>query len=151
MKVSLLSLALVCPLIAGCTGGDGEAETYTVSGEVTLDEKPIPKGEIVFRSAAGTERSYAGPIADGRYSFRSSPGAKRVEISAMEVVEGAVGEPGTPGDPVGADNPADVYRESVPPRYNANSTLTASVTPEGPNEFDFHLTTAESDSAAEPE
>lgn len=154
MKPCLLSLGLICSFVlftCGCDSGDERAVTYIVSGEITLDGEPIPAGEVVFRSTSTTERSYAGPITDGRYSFASSPGVKRVEISVMEVVEGAVGQPGTPGDPVGPENPAQVYQESVPPRYNANSTLTARVTPEGPNRFDFQLLTTDSNSSSGPE
>lgn len=129
----LLPLCLV--LVTGCSGGASDAPTtYTVSGKVTLDGKPLPKGDIVFEAVdPTTSNSYAGRIENGSYRFESTPGPKRVKISSIQDVPGEFEEL-NPGE----RNP--VRREVLPPTYHEKTTLEATVTADGPNTFDFELT-----------
>jgi hypothetical protein len=114
-------------LVTGC--GDSGPKTYAVSGAVTFAGEPVGEGEIVFRSAAGSEASCAGRIADGRFSFRATPGKKRVEIVASREVKSAPAESGETLN-------LQMY---IPEKYNSKSELSADVTPDGPNSFDFRL------------
>lgn len=140
----LFSTALLCVLVAlitcGCSGPEGPA-TFTVTGSVSLDGKPVSTGQIIFHDVAGTERAYAGVIKDGKFSFPSTAGQKKVSITSPQEVAGSsiiVG--GTPGDPVSAENPAPQILESIPAKYNEKTELTADVTPTGDNTFPFELT-----------
>lgn len=113
---------------AGC--GSTGPETQPVSGTVTLDGKPVTQGEIVFRDAAGKTRSYGGRITAGKYEFESSPGNKKVEISAMREVPGKM-DTSNPGESV----PLRV--QYIPKNYNAASTLTAKVSGSDPINFEL--------------
>ena len=69
MSSSLLRWAASCFLLslaahAGC--GPAEEKLYRVSGVVTHDGKPIPKGNIFFDPQAGGPQAYAS-IVDGKY------------------------------------------------------------------------------------
>jgi len=127
-------------ILAGC--GPSGPTTHTVSGTVTFDGAPVAQGEIVFRDAAGQEKSYGGQISNGKYSFDSSPGAKKVEISAMREVPGEW-DTSNPGEKV------PLMEQYIPEKYNAESTLTAKVT--GANTINFELKSAESAESEESE
>ncbi len=130
---------LLSVLLVGC-GDSGGPVTVSVSGTVTLDGKPVPSGQILFNDIAGVEKAYAGLIKDGKFSFPSTVGQKKVSISSPQEVQGkstVVG--GTPGDPVSEENPAIEIVEMIPGKYNDTTTLTADVTSAGPNEFTFDL------------
>lgn len=131
----------VLMLIAcGCGGSEGPV-TVSVKGSVSLDGKPVSSGQIIFNDVSGTEKAYAGVIKDGAFSFPSTAGQKKVSISSPQEVAGSstiVG--GTPGDPVSAENPAPQILESIPPKYNDQTELTADVTTNGDNTFPFELT-----------
>lgn len=46
---------------------------------------------------------------------------------------------GNPGDPIGRDNPVDVFEEAIPPQFNKETTLTGEIKLSGSNTFDFDL------------
>ena len=132
----LLSLSL---LLTGCGGSDGPP-TYRVSGKVTLDGQPITKGQITFKDAAGQSKSMAADIQNGTYSFLSTAGQKKIEITSLRKVEGKQHKfGGNPGDPIGPNNPADIYEEAVPAIYNTKTTLEHEVKSSGTNQFNFDL------------
>jgi hypothetical protein len=122
-------------LLAGC-GGQGPLR-LPLQGAVTLDGQPLPDGTISFLPVS-TENGVAagGAIAAGRYLISAgggpTPGEYRVEILRME----PTGE--KQPDSLG-DGETDVLRNAIPARYNETSELRATVTAEGPNRFDFHL------------
>lgn len=119
--------ALLC--FTGC-GHDGPV-TYPVSGQVTFDGQPVAEGEIVFRAAGGAEASWGAKIKDGAYAFESTAGAKRVEITAHRKID----VPPSPSGEGGVN-----YQMYLPEKYNAATELTAEVTADGANAFDFALT-----------
>ncbi len=121
-------LAASAMIFAGC--GPSGPVTHSVSGAVTFDGAPVTDGEIVFRDAAGQEKSYGGPIADGKYSFESSPGKKTVEISAMREVPGKM-DTSNPGEEV------PLREQYIPEKFNGASELTAEVTDSEPIDFDL--------------
>lgn len=68
-------LALVVPLAIGCGGGKGK-----VTGNVTVDNKPLPGGTITFHPSKGNAAS--GEIIDGQYTVTGVPtGNARVSVS----------------------------------------------------------------------
>ena len=126
---SLLAASAV--IFAGC--GPSGPVTHSVSGSVTFDGAPVTEGEIVFRDAAGQDKSYGGPISDGKYSFDSSPGSKKVEISAMRDVPGKMDTTSNPGEEV------PMREQYIPAKYSgAESELTAEVPGSG-DPIDFEL------------
>lgn len=114
--------------LAGCGRPNGPA-TYAVSGTVTLDGKPLSKGNVILYPEAQNMPAVMGKLADGRYSFRAVAGRHRVAIQAVGDKPREVGK-GLP----------PVFESIVPTRYNESTTLSADVSPEGSNRFDFDLT-----------
>lgn len=124
-----LLLVALCLVTIGCGGG---SDKQSVSGTVTFDGQPVPEGEIIFRPADNKGQSDAGRINDGKFSFQSTPGAKKVSITGMRDVPGKFDDsnPGSPKTPV---------RESfIPEKYNSRTELTAEVGA-GSREFQFDL------------
>lgn len=131
-------LAVAALLTTGCGGGGRRAEepTYPVTGTVMLDGKPMPEGEIVFKDPAKGSVHLI-PIKDGKFQGQASAGKKRVEIYAykMEIDPVAKEMYGPEAQPTKVN--------IIPPKYNADSTLTADVQPvtdPGKNTFSFEVT-----------
>jgi hypothetical protein len=147
----LLAPIVGCVLAAGC-GGSKLPPTARVSGKITLSSQPV-KGAIVSFMAEGAARAASGVTdGEGRYqltTFNPNDGAvlgkHKVKIS----------QPVTDGPAMSAEKPNAAYGEAmaqaakgivqrgkgVPAKYadEATSGLTAEVTKDGKNEFDFDL------------
>jgi hypothetical protein len=70
----VFGIALTIMLLTGCSRNDGP-QRYTVSGKVTYDGKPVPKGFVTF--SPDTEAGNSGPgggaeVRDGVY--QTAPG-----------------------------------------------------------------------------
>ena len=117
---SLFALAWIA-LTLGC--GPGSVERATVSGAVTLDGTPIPKGQIRFIPANGP--IWTARIKDGRYS---TDGTKGVPVGDLQVrVEAYRILPGyQAGAPTGEDEqiPLEQY---LPAKYNSQTELTLKI------------------------
>jgi len=124
LTTAFMLLAL-CLLFVGCRGKALEP-TYPVHGVVTLDQKPLANGTIVFLTAE-TGDLQAIAVTDGKYAGEARAGVRRVEIRAYLTSTA----PRNPLDPPPANY--------ILAKYNAESTLTANVTPTGANTFDFEL------------
>lgn len=124
----LVACFAACLLFAasGCEGG---AALSSVSGTVTLDGAPLPEGDIIFTPADVKFGPEAGKIKDGKYELKSRPGKMKVQITASKIMPGAA--KGAMGE--------DVATQYIPPRYNDQTILSAEVTADGPNKFDFPL------------
>ncbi len=132
-------LFLLGSFALGCGGSNGPA-TYRVSGNVTLDGKPIDTGRITFKDPAGQAKSMEAPIKNGSYSFLCTAGKKKIEITSLRKVEGKQNKVGgNPGDPIGPNNSADIYEEAIPAQYNKDTTLEQEVKSSGSNTFNFDL------------
>ena len=132
---SRLILLTVAVVAAGCGRGD-ELPTAPVSGQLTIDGTPIPKGQVVFAPEQG--RSASGIIQpDGTFvlsTYGDGDGAivgrHTITVISSEAVEGA--------DPYDLDSPR---RWLVPQRYSnpATSGLSFLVRDDGPNVVEFDL------------
>ena len=129
----LAALALGC-LIS--TSGCGKSSSSSVHGKVTLDGENVTEGNIVFLSQGTSGPKAAAAIAEGVYSLSPQdkllPGTYRVEISWRKPT----------GRKIPAADPGvtvDETRESVPAKYNTESTLTAEIG-SGDVEKNFDLT-----------
>lgn len=117
----LLGPSLLLAVIAGCSSSPQDCP---VTGEVTLDGKPLPEAEISFNDQDTKIAPGVAPVTNGAFQFSVKPGKKTVRVYARKLV------PGT--------NPP-MYNEALPPRYNSESELTADVTAGGANKFTFAL------------
>lgn len=116
-------------LLAGCGG-----KPSTVSGKVTLDGKPLTKGDIAFYMGGNAALAMGSIDASGNYTLRTgtekglTPGIYQVSIVATDVLE--------PTQPLGSPVP----KLLTPPKYGnpATSGLTAEVKP-GSNTHNFDL------------
>jgi hypothetical protein len=116
------SLAMV-----GCFGGPPEPSRYPVSGSVMLDGMPLPEGKINFMTPQ-TGAIDSLDIKDGKFSGKAQAGDRRVEINAYQV------------EVVNKDGmQSEAQTDLIPPEYNKESKLTATVTAAGPNTFSFEV------------
>lgn len=130
--LAALLFGAVCWSASGC----GNRATIPVSGEVTLDGKPLT-GHLVFIPSDDTQPKRGGPIEEGRYAIGAErgpfPGPHRVEIYARRKTGRVI---------KGADEEQSVVEtvEIVPAKYNRKSMLVADLRPRE-NTVDFVLTT----------
>jgi hypothetical protein len=113
-------------LLSGC--GPGGPETYQVTGSVTFDGQPVSNGEIVFFDTDPSVGPDAGQVDQGKFNFLAKAGSKRVEIRASRPVPGMTDMSGQP-----------LTDNFIPAKYNDATTLTATVTADSPNRFEFDL------------
>jgi hypothetical protein len=82
----MLAMALLAACAFGCGTGESSTPTARLEGNVTLDDKPIPDGNLQFvpqGPAGGPVRS--APIVDGRYVAEAVPcGRLRVLVTATK-------------------------------------------------------------------
>ena len=120
-------------ILSGC----GQAtDRRALEGSVTLDKAPLADGNIGFFPQSGTGGPAAGgKIKEGRFLIDRDKGAYsgtfRVEITAARKTGKKVKTP--LGDMI------DGYEQYLSERYNRSSELTAEVTEDGPNQFEFAL------------
>ena len=119
-------------------GGCNSSGQLGIEGTVTLDGKPLEKGNVSFRPQSGTASPSAGAeIVGGKFSIASKggllPGKFRVEITAMRLT-----------DKERLDHfsgkTVTISEQYIPAKYNTESTLEAVVESGGSNHFEFTLT-----------
>lgn len=133
--ICLLVIVATC----GCGGGP---KRLPVEGTVTVDGQMLESGQFTLIPLEGTRGPTAGAeIVDGKFSIASNggplAGTFRVEIMAAQTVTGK--KQSGINFSTGEVEVIEETRQLLPPRYNSNSELTAEVTLDGPNHFDFEL------------
>lgn len=122
MRVSAACCMVLAVCLSGCGGGSDGPSRVDVSGQVTYQGKPIPRGQIRF-VPTGPE---GGPIAaveirDGKYAAMGETGVPvgthRLEFLGFKIV-GAT----SPADMVGAGE-----EQYIAEKHNAKSTHTLKV------------------------
>ena len=94
---------------------------------MTHDGHPLAEGTVYFKTAqTGAIDTF--PVKDGKFEGTAEVGERRVEISAYRTKTGNFN--GMKGE---------VKENLIPAPYNVNSKLTATVTPDGPNTFQFDV------------
>jgi len=118
-------------LLIGCA-----EQKPVVKGRVTLDGNPVESGMVQFFPEDNKNPSgKPGKIENGTYTAVGVPvGKMRIVINAPIVV-GKKKASDLPESPM-----IDEMKESIPDKYNTNSTLFRDIEP-GVNVFDFELTT----------
>ncbi|MGL4554551.1 MAG: carboxypeptidase-like regulatory domain-containing protein [Gemmataceae bacterium] len=129
------ALAAVVLTVGGC--GPAADRRGRVHGAVTLDGQPLPSGRVRLFALTGGVGS-DGEVANGRYYIPAgrglTAGTYRVEISAERPTGRKV--PDRDAEP-GATKDETV--ESIPARYNRDSTLRIEFDPSADRPFDFDL------------
>lgn len=141
------SSTAVCLMAWFCLGCGGPAADYSslklvnATGTVKLDGQPLPDAVVTFDAPDG-QFSYGLTDSGGRYSLQIdsemrgvTPGEKTVRISTTRKILGLNASEGeSEGDPAGAKASA----EKVPTKYNKDSELKVTVTPDK-TQYDFDL------------
>lgn len=125
-----------CVLLCGC-GSDPKAR-QAVSGTVNFKGKPLDQGRIHFAPADKGPSEAGATIKEGAFSIPRDlglvPGAYRVSIFSYDQKGPKVQNDDMPGDPGNVQ-----FKERIPSKYNAKTTLTAEVKNSGSNSFEFKL------------
>jgi hypothetical protein len=121
-----VGILAVLAAMGGCAAPPATPTLAPVRGVVALDGKPLSKGIVVFRTAK-TGALDSLDIVDGKFDGRAVVGERTVEISSFKstAVSGAMG--------------GEVQENLVADRFNLNTTLTATVSASGPNEYKFDV------------
>ena len=132
--VSRCASGLCLLLLASC---GPQSDRSSLEGTVTLNGQPLAEGRIALRPLPGTRGPTAGgKITNGTFAILPEQGTLagtfRVEITASR----KTGKQ-TKDEMLGIL--VDDYERTIPDRYNRQSELTAEVTEDGPNHFEFTL------------
>lgn len=119
--------------ISGCGSGspDDRPDLGTVTGTVTMNGEPLPGVEVTFVPEEGRP-SVGRTESDGTYELTYIRDIKGAKIGNHQVRIHTIHE--TTSDRDGGEPP----EETIPDRYNTETTLTAEVTA-GDNKIDFPL------------
>lgn len=125
--------------LTGCFGGTDGPETVAVTGTVNYKGSPLSKGKIVFESAENKEeQSYGGSIDKGQFNLQSTPGAKKVRITATEMADAStMSAAARQAMETGSEGPVPV--QIIPERYNRKTELTANIQGETDTPLTFDL------------
>jgi len=132
-SIKIVIIIALC-FLSGCSA---ESKRHPIQGEITFKGQPVTEGSIQFHPLVPTEGYLEGAmIQAGRYKIAAdkglSPGKYQVLVSAPDYK-------GKKPDPTAAPGAVYQSKELFPAIYNTKSTLAVEVTPQGPNNFDFHL------------
>jgi hypothetical protein len=134
-------------LAAGVVGGCNRSEfpLAPVSGHVTLDGRPLAGGGVTFQPIAkpGTSSAGRGSAAfcdeAGRYTLETIDGEPGAVVGEHRVRIYGPRKKIASAD----DRSSGGSKEVVPSKYNFDTKLQFTVTPEGSNNADFELKTSE--------
>lgn len=120
-------------ILIGCS----QTARRGLEGTVTFDGKPLEAGSIAFMPQPGTKSpTVGGAITQGQFSIEPArgaiPGTFRVEITATRSTGRTLADPRF-------GKPIDETVQFIPAQYNVDSRLTATVSEQGPNHFEFML------------
>lgn len=137
LNMSLLSLSLL--FLSACGGGSDTPPLGTVSGVVTLDDKPLADAEVTFQPEKGRP-SLGKTDSQGNYTLAYTVNENGALIGPHKVLITTAVEAFS--DETGEGQDREARPEILPPKYNAQTTLTAEVKP-GANTIDFPLKSKE--------
>ncbi|MHC2067075.1 hypothetical protein ACYFX5_06370 [Bremerella sp. T1] len=124
------AILLGASILIGCNSGPAIPKSYPVQGEVTLDGKPMPSGEVIFVSVADGIRDTV-KVENGKFTGEVLPGERKVEIRSYIAKEGNTKMYGPDAEPS--------YVNIIPKKYNENTELTATVEKSDENQFSFEV------------
>ena len=123
-------------LLAGCAGDPHGRQA--VSGTVEFQGKPLDQGRIHFAPASKGPTESGATIENGKFEIpRESglaPGTYKVSVFSYDQKGAKVQSEEIPGDPGNTQ-----FKERIPKKYNAATTLTVEVKKDEPNVFNLKL------------
>ncbi len=138
----MLFSALTLPMFlifSGCGGGN-EIPTAPVSGQVTMDGKPLANVSVTFQPITTAIKETGG----GSFGKTDSEGRFELEFVTTGKSGAVVGEHRvsivTPEPEEAKTNDAFKFNDPIPARYNRSSTLSFEVPADGTTEANFPLT-----------
>jgi hypothetical protein len=124
----LASLTVGLCFLAGCGETVKVAPKVKVKGEVFLDNKPMPSGEIVFVEQGKVPEIL--PVTNGSFNGEVTIGKKVVQINSYREEK---------APPTATDNATTSKVNVLPARFNAASTLAAEIEQNKTNEFKYSV------------
>ncbi len=138
----MMLMILLMMAVAGCGGADGPVR-YPVSGKVTLDGTPLSSGVIRLVPVDQESPGAFAQIRDGEFQFTEEAGpveaTYRVEIEAAEHTGFEIDDEAAFATAMQKTGRSPMADNPVPATYNRASTLTAEVTGDTGQEFQFDL------------
>lgn len=127
-SIKWLSGGLWMVMLCGCTPA-AKLQLAEVSGAVTLDNQPLPKGVIVFTKDGEIPKELS--IVQGRYEGTAYAGKNHIQFAVYreQRQRSATGP--------GSEQPS--LENILPSRYNQESMESREVIVNGENHFDFAL------------
>jgi hypothetical protein len=126
LRILVCSFGVLTTALAG--GCQRASDTVDVTGTVTWNGALIPSGTIILEPAEQHQAPIGGTIRDGKFLLHAKPGKMRVQIDAVRATQQR--------DPQTGTLLGEMY---IPSRYNRETELTADVTRDGKNSFEFAL------------
>jgi len=124
-----LAPAVVCGMgllaVAGCSHSD-RPELGRVHGHITMDDKPLVRAGVGFQPKVKGRESYGTTDANGEYEMNYLPGVKGAGVGENVVR-------------VTTQRTSDPRTETVPAKYNKQTTLRFGVKAGEDNVADFDL------------
>src|SRR5437773_10904132 len=126
-------------LAAGCSSGPATPQRGKIEGKVTVNGKPVSAGKIRFMAIDPNGTNVAADIKDGEFSVPAEQGPTkgkyRVEFSVPSATKRRIPDDDNPGKFI------EEAPETLPRRYNFDSTITADYDPANSQPLNFPLTT----------
>ncbi len=112
VSVAVLMIVSVF-LFLGC-GGSGRPGAVRVTGQVTLDGKPLAGAAVMFTGPEGGAPVTAVTDANGNFFLHAVPGVNKVAVAKTEAAGGGGEEALSPPEDVPTVNEA---KQLIPPKY----------------------------------
>lgn len=130
-------------VMAGCGSGSGAADSYPASGVVTLNGQPVEGAIVTFTPASaepGVGGGQASTDASGRFEMSHLRDNGQTTVAGLPAGEYRVTVTKIVA-PAGEASLTKPPRNTLPAQYQSveETPLSANVTPEGENHFDFPL------------
>ncbi|TWT58593.1 hypothetical protein KOR42_19750 [Thalassoglobus neptunius] len=130
--ISLCGIVAISAMGCGPSGPDIEG----VHGKVTMNGQPLRNASIVFMPVESGRPAGARTDEEGMYVLNFSGGRQGAQAGEYKVRISTASDPMAQED--GSTTPGSP--ETVPLKYGAQTTLTATVVEGGDNEFNFDIT-----------
>jgi hypothetical protein len=150
---SFLAVAILLFAVVGCGGGPSRPPTYSVTGQITDNGKPVADVDVAFRpdnTAGGQKPANGKTDSEGRYTLTTfsfgdgaMAGSYRVTLSKFDIAAGGSADVDSddyvPPDASGSIKPP---KNQLPKKLSDPETsgLTATIDPAAKeNVFDFSI------------